>query len=90
MKKAEEHAKKTADADADKAAKKTVTGRIGAEIKTAMLAGMAEGDTVEIYGKELTAEKAKALKAEAERFAKTEYERVVIHLNDTFFENKND
>ena len=86
MKKAEEHAKKTADADADKAAKKTVTGRIGAEIKTAMLAGMAEGDTVEIYGKELTAEKAKALKAEAERFAKTEYERVVFE--DSFKDNE--
>ncbi len=86
MKKTEEHAKKTADADADKAAKETVTGRIGAEIKDAMLAGMAEGSTVEIYGKELTAERAAELKTEAERFAKTEYERVVFE--DSFKDNE--
>ena len=86
MKKTEEYAKKTADADADKEAKEIVTGRIGSEIKTAMLAGMAEGETVEIYGKELTAERAAELKAEAERFAKTEYERVVFE--DSFKDNE--
>ncbi len=85
MKKAEEHAKKTADADADKAAKETVTGRIGTEIKAAMLSGMAEDSTVEIYGKELTAKQAAELKAEAERFAKVEYERIVFE--DSFKEN---
>ncbi len=86
MKKAEEHAKKTADADADKAAKATVTGRIGTEIKDAMLGAMAEGSTVEIYGKELTAERAAELKAEAERFAKGEYERIVFE--DSFKDNE--
>ena len=86
MTKTAEQATKTADAEADKEAKATVTGRIGAEIKAAMLTGIAEGDTVEIYGKELTAEKATALKAEAERFAKTEYERVVFE--DSFKNNE--
>lgn len=62
---------KAADNTAQKKAQETVDAGILIQLQDAI----GNGTAVTVYGKELTAEEAGQLKAEAERFAKIEYER---------------